>query len=84
VTEVGWKFVTWTGQPVTCAVPSCNALIYSGHVRVDRQRPQDGDPCICNDCHFHIMAGIDPDADAVTPEWELANREQRLREAMDG
>jgi hypothetical protein len=82
--KIGWEFISWTGQPVKCAVSSCNAMIYSGHVRVDRTNPQHGDPVLCTDCHFHIMAGIDPDPQAVTPEWEQENRAKRLEAFVNG
>lgn len=83
--KIGWEYVAWTStREVRCVVPSCRRVISSGWVRVDRANPAKGDPALCVDCHGMIEAGLDPDAAAVTPEWELANREERLREFVNG
>lgn len=84
--KVGWEFVTWYGAGTgrECQVPTCERVVHSGWVRVDRPRPQDGDPVICTQCHFHIMAGVDPDTEAETPEWEQENRTRRLEEMVNG
>ena len=82
MTKVGWELVAWTGEPVKCNVPTCEAAVNSGHVRVDHPRPQDGDPVLCWRCWWLISAGLDPDPGAAVPEWEQANRDERLREAM--
>jgi hypothetical protein len=77
--KVGWEFVTWTGKAARCNVASCKKEIHAGHVRVDHPRPRDGDPVLCVNCYGLIMAGVDPDPGAETPEWELEKREERLR-----
>jgi hypothetical protein len=81
--KVGWEFVTWTStRVVNCVVPSCRRVVSAGHVRVDHPRPAGGDPVLCVDCYGLIMAGLDPDPEAQTPQWEQENRAQRLKEVL--
>lgn len=81
--KVGWEFVTWTGKARPCNVSTCHRMLNAGHVRVDHPRPQDGDLVLCVGCYGLIMAGVDPDRGAETPEWEIANRERRLQEMLN-
>lgn len=72
---VGWKFISWTGPSHSCNVEACGRWINAGHVRVDNQDPTAfGFAVICEDCHFKIMCGIDPDPDAPIPQWETERR----------
>ena len=83
MTKVGWEFVSWTGRPGVCNVAPCSRHVNAGHVRVDRSDPYRADfVVICVDCWGLIMAGVDPDPGAAVPEWEQANRDERLREAL--
>lgn len=68
--KIGWEFVKWTGAPAVCSVGPCGRAVNSGHVRVDRPNPANGDPVVCVECWFKIRElGIDPDPNAAVPEW---------------
>ena len=84
MTKIGWEYISWTStREVCCAVPSCRRVVSSGWARVDQTEPaKEGTPVLCVGCHGMIEAGVDPDPAAATPEWELANREERLREML--
>lgn len=69
MTKIGWDFVSWSGDAQPCNVPACRRMVNSGHVRVDRKHPENGDPVVCVECWFKISLGIDPDPDATVPEW---------------
>jgi hypothetical protein len=75
-TEVGWKWLEWSGDPIPCAVPRCARPVHAGRVRVDRQEPAGRHfAVICVDCWALIMAGSDPGGDEL-PEWERRRRDE--------
>jgi hypothetical protein len=79
--KIGWEHIQWHGRTHTCNVSGCRRRVNSGWVRVDQSDPRaEGFKVICTDCHFKIMAGLDPDESAPVPEWEEENRMRRIRD----
>lgn len=73
--KIGWEFIAWTGEPRPCNVSTCDRVVNAGHVRVDNIDHKDARfAVICSECWFKIMLGVDPDPDAVVPQWEEERR----------
>jgi hypothetical protein len=76
--KIGWEFITWSGRTRSCNVPGCRRRVNAGHVRVDNNDPRaERFQVVCTDCWFKIQIGIDPDAEAEVPQWEVERRAEK-------